>query len=324
MLSAFSNVTWIVLGILLLGGVALIAGLFFVFRQDGDVEKRVDRFVGSTQQSAPQRDFSARSALTSFREILNTFSNFLYSEVVFRKLSGANWQITVAEYFLIRYLGAIVVFVIASIFSGILITGALLSFGFFILPEMLLNRAIEQRRNAFQEQLIDVLVLMIGSIRAGHSLIQSIDVIVQEMPPPASEEFNRVKREVELGVPITQALLNFSRRMENEDVDIVITAININTRVGGNLTVMMSEVVETIRERSRLLGEVRSLTSYARYTSYLLTSLPVLAAGILYLLSPGYFNAMLTHPSRFLLIAVPVVMVAIGNFWIQRIANFKA
>jgi tight adherence protein B len=127
----------------------------------------------------------------------------------------------------------------------------------FIIPGFILQRAIHSRRLKFERQLVDVLVLITNSVRAGYSLLQAIDVVVREMQAPASDEFRRVRREVGLGLPLSQALQNLNGRMRNDDLYLVVTAITINAQVGGNLVTMLEAVTRTIRERVRLFAEVR-------------------------------------------------------------------
>ena len=162
-------------------------------------------------------------------------------------MTTANWQISEMEYILIRIWATIGSFVLGWVFTRSIFPGLGLAFIGFLLPSILLNRSISQRRMKFQKQLVDVLVLITGAVRAGYSFLQSMDVVVQEMQPPVSVEFQRVRREVGLGFPLSEALTNLHARMQNEDIYLVITAININSQVGGNLTTMLDVVTNTIR-----------------------------------------------------------------------------
>ena len=122
---------------------------------------------------------------------------------------------------------------------------------------------------------MDVLILMTGAVRAGYSLPQAIEVVSKEMKAPVSEEFRRVRHEIGLGLSLSQALNNLVARMENDDLYLVVTAININSQVGGNIVTMLEAVTSTIRDRIRLIQEVRVLTAQQRFGSYLLTFLPI-------------------------------------------------
>jgi tight adherence protein B len=189
----------------------------------------------------------------------------------------------------------------------------------YMLPGIMLRRSINNRRRRFEQQLIDVLILVNGGVNAGYSLLQALDIVVKEMQPPASEEFQRVRREVGLGLPLGQALENLSDRMENDDLDIIVAAININRQVGGNLTVMLTAVTETIRERIRLFSEIRSITSAQRYTGYILTGLPFILGAVLFIMNPEYM-ARLFEPGWILCVPIGAVIgILLGNLVIRRL-----
>jgi tight adherence protein B len=188
---------------------------------------------------------------------------------------------------------------------------------------LLLQRALTQRRLAFERQLVDILVLLTNSIRAGYSLLQAIDVVVNEMDAPASDEFRRVRREIALGLPLNQALENLNIRIDNSDLSMVITAININSQVGGNLVVMLESVTKTIRERVRLFAEVRVLTSQQRMNSMILTFLPVGMGALVMFLNPDYMKPIF-QPGPYLCFPIGAgISVLLGNMIVRRLTKIE-
>ena len=145
----------------------------------------------------------------------------------------------------------------------------------------------------------------------------------KEIKPPSSEEFGRVLREVRFGIPLEQALLSLAERMESDDLHIVVTAIIINTQVGGNLSTVLEATISTIRDRMHLFGEVRSLTSYARYVGNFLTLMPFLTGLAIFLLSPGYFDTVKTSLFTQIVIVVAILGVILGNIWIRNVVKIK-
>jgi tight adherence protein B len=126
---------------------------------------------------------------------------------------------------------------------------------------------------------------------------------------------------VGLGLPLSQALSNLSERMQNDDLDLVVTAININAQVGGNLTTMLAAVTETIRDRVRLLSEIRVITAQQRYTGFVLTLLPVIVGGVLFVLNPTYMSG-LFEPGAFLCIPIGAIIgILLGNIVIRRMTK---
>jgi tight adherence protein B len=245
------------------------------------------------------------------------------SEELNLRLASANWPITETEYVLIRFWGLVAGFALGWLIFQSPISGVGFAIIAFLAPDLLLRRAIYRRRLAFERQLVDVLVLVKGAVRAGVSFLQSLDIVIQEMLPPVSEEFRRVRREVGLGLPLSQALGNLHARMENDDLFLLVTAININSQVGGNLSTMLEAVTTTIRERIRLFAEVRALTSMQRYSGYVLTLLPFMTAGILFIINPKYMSRMF-EPGPVLCVPIgALIMVLLGNLVIRVMSRVE-
>ncbi len=192
-----------------------------------------------------------------------------------------------------------------------------------MVPPILLDRAIAQRQHKFQDQLLDVLVLVKGAVQAGYSLMQALDLAVNEVPAPASEEFGRVLHEIRLGITLEDALLNLAERMESDDLQIVVTAVIINTQVGGNLSTVLETTIETIRDRMQLFAEIRSLTSYSRYVGNFLTLMPFFAGIGIFIVSPEYFKNVGTSIITQIILLVALFGVIIGNVWIRSLVKIK-
>jgi len=314
------------IGLLLLAIVGiglLILGLFLLLNNQNLVQGRIKRYVAPTPTIKRTPTFQRRSRLGNLRALINSIIANIGSPETHLKLASANWPVTTGEYILLRFFASIVAFMIGWLLVNTFLGGILLSIVVYTLPEAFLRRSIHTRRVKFQDQLVDVLMLIMGSVRAGQSVLQSLDVLVNEIKPPASEEFRRVRREVELGVPFTQAMTNLARRMDSEDLNLVVTSININSQVGGNLSTMLNAVTDTIRDRVRLFNEVRVLTSYARYSGILLSILPIITAALLYFLNPTYYEDLLKPGGPKILLAIPAILIFFGNIWIRRLSKVK-
>jgi len=261
--------------------------------------------------------------MTRVRFRLNSMLSMFSSEELSLRLASANWPITETEYILIRIWSTVAGFILGWMISRSILPGIGLAVIAFLIPSIILNRSITQRRTKFDKQLVDVLVLITGAVRAGYSFLQSLDVVVQEMQAPVSDEFRRVRREVGLGLPLSQALLNLHARMQNEDLYLVITAVNINMQVGGNLATMLEVVTNTIRERSRLFCELRALTSQQRFSGYVLTLLPFLIVAFLFVVSPEYISR-LFEPGALLCIPIgALVLVVLGNISVRMMSKIE-
>jgi tight adherence protein B len=304
-----------------LTGLIVVLSMVFSLSSGSDVSERLEAYAlipGIT----PQRDFKPiRKRMTRLRVRMNSMLSALTSEELSLRLTSANWPITETEYILIRIWGTVFGFVIGWIIFRSIFPGIGLAVIAFILPPFYLNISINRRRMQFEKQLVDVLVLITGAVRSGYSFLQSLDIVVQEMKPPVSEEFRRVRREVGLGFSLNQALINLYDRMQNEDLYLVISAVNINSQVGGNLTTMLEVVTNTVRERTRLFSEIRSLTSQQRFSGYILTLLPFFIVAILFVISPTYI-ARLFQPGAMICIPIgALIFVLLGNIIVRMMSK---
>src|SRR5919206_334720 len=171
-----------------------------------------------------------------------------------------------------------------------IVGGVLLSFA----PNLYIAYAARKRVKSFNNQLGDGITLMANSLRSGYSFLQSMDLVSREAPPPMSSEFRRVVQEIGLGLSTEEALGNLLRRVPSEDLDLMITAINIQHEVGGNLSQILETIAHTIRERVRIKGEIQVLTAQGRISAYVITGLPIALAIIITIINPTYMAPIFT------------------------------
>jgi tight adherence protein B len=160
-----------------------------------------------------------------------------------------------------------------------------------------------------------------------------MESIATEMPPPISREFERVVQEVRLGLGLEQALANMYRRVPSEDLDLVITAVNIQREVGGNLAEVLDTISFTIRERVRIKGEIRTLTAQGRVSGWIISLLPIGLGGVLYLMNPDYVSELWVReepwifpnivPCGWLVLAIGAFLIGIGAMAIRKIVDIE-
>ena len=322
--------TLILLAVFLASAVGVFLLGLWIYRQ-GPASRRQSRMdifvtpaVEEQQQTGPREllVLSSRDA-GKFRDWLNKYLGILSSEKLQVKLSSAYWPVTDIEYLLLRVFGTALAFYLGWQVPGNILGGIFLGAVALMLPPIILDRAIAQRQKKFHNQLLDVLVLIQGAVQAGYSLMQALDLAVSEVPAPASEEFGRVLREIRLGISLEGALFNLAERMENDDLQIVVTAIIINAQVGGNLSTVLEATISTIRDRMQLMGEIRSLTSYARYVGNFLSLLPFLAGLVIFVINPEFFDTVRTSLLTQILFLLAFIGVLIGNIWIRQIVKIR-
>jgi len=311
-----------VVAILLVAVIFVVLGLRRFFSGEDVLDERLNEYATLPEIQRRVTSGKSNTWIKRLRVRLNATLSIFFSDDMTLQLMSADWPITATEYFLTRVGITAAGFVLGWLVSGSILGGLGLALLGYVIPGILLKRSVNKRRLAFERQLVDVLVLITGAVRAGFSLVQALEVVVREMKAPASDEFARVLQEVSLGRSLSQALTNLSFRMNNKDLDLLVTAVNIHYQVGGNLTVMLNSVTETIRERIRLYAEIRVLTTQQRYTAYILSLLPFIVAGILFFLNPTYMMGLFDKRIIFVPVLALVGIMA-GFFIVRRLANVQ-
>ena len=306
------------------------------------VTARLERYASGRQESAkpastgqgPISDLIAQSsAIAALNRVVEQRD---FGANISRELARADLKLKVSEYLFI-WAGAIVgipvgMFIFGFFFPALhnpiaLLIGAVV--GFF-LPRFYVKRRQGGRLNSFNKQLPDTITLLANALRAGSSFLQAIELVVRESRPPISTEFQRVIREVNLGLPFEQALENMVRRVESEDLDLMATAISIQYQVGGNLAEILDSIAYTIRERVRIKGEIRTLTAQQRISGYVVAFLPIGLAGFLFIIAPSFMQPMFDPavnisgiPTGIILIGVGLTMMFVGFMFIRKIVDIE-
>ena len=253
-----------------------------------------------------------------------------------RNLARADLKLKVSEYLFI-WAGSMVGIPVAMYLAGFafpaLQNPILLLVGFVVgwfLPRWYVRRRQGKRLNAFNKQLPDTITLIANALRAGSSFLQAIELVVREARPPISTEFQRVIREVNLGLAFEQALENLVRRVRSDDLELMVTAISIQYQVGGNLAEILDSIAYTIRERVRIKGEIRTLTAQQRMSGYVVAFLPIGLAGLLFVIAPSFMEPMFNPdvavagiPVGVVLIGIGALMMFVGFLAIRRIVDIE-
>ena len=166
---------------------------------------------------------------------------------------------------------------------------------------------------------------MVNGLRAGYSTMQALEAVSRELPPPISDEFRRVVQEMQIGIPMEAALENLLRRIPSDDLDFVVTAINVQREVGGNLSEILDTISFTIRERVRIKGEIRVMTAQVRTSGIVLSLIPVFLTLALWFVSPEYIGSFFARGPvcGWSAVGVIVGMIAAGYFVMMKIADIE-
>ena len=190
-----------------------------------------------------------------------------------------------------------------------------------LIPIVIVKRLEAVRRQKFASQLVDGLMILSSSLKAGLSLMQSFEELVEEMPAPISQEFNLVIRQMQMGVSLEEALVQLKKRLRLEELDMVVTAILVARETGGDLTVTFSRVIYTIQERNKLNGRVKSLCIQAKLQGGIMSALPVLFALFVYQMQPNFFDVFFKNDFGKFLLAYAFISEILGVFFIRKFSR---
>jgi tight adherence protein B len=247
-----------------------------------------------------------------------------FAQRLSRDLARADLKITVGE-----YLVAVAVLVCLGILMGMVlknvVIGLVLVAAAIAIPRVIVAQRRATRLRDFNNQLADTITLLANSMRSGYSLLQAMELVSRESRPPMSTEFERVVREVGLGLSPEEALANLVRRIQSDDLELMVTAVNVQREVGGNLAEILDTISSTIRERVKLKGEIRVLTSQQQYSGYIIAAMPIGLALILFAINPAYMTKLFTetHWCGICLVGSSLAMILTGFFVILKIVNIE-
>jgi len=215
------------------------------------------------------------------------------------------------------------IFVAMSVFAILLNVTLALVVGLvgLPLPKLLVTIYKRRRDRKFLLQLVEALTSISGSLKAGYSLPQAFELIQREMPNPIGQEFRLLNQETRLGVPLEDALEHLHDRMPSVDLDLVITSILISGEVGGNLTEVFDNIAHTIRERHRLEGKLKALTTQGKLQAVIVCLIPFFIAGGIYLFVPDIIRPVFETRTGWAFLALIVVLELMGIAVIRKIVR---
>jgi len=240
------------------------------------------------------------------------------------QLARADLKLTVAEFLGVHFISMAAAFTIGFfvIFQGDIIMSTLAAFVGFFIPRIIVSTRISGRLKKFEQQLPDILGLWVNAMRSGYSVAQAMEAIGRDAAEPSKTEFKRVVQELQLGIAMPEALGHMLERVESQDFDLVVTAVNIQREVGGGLAEILEILSNTIRERIKLKGEIMVLTSQGRLTGKLVSALPILLALYLRAANPSYINTMFEDRGcGWPMIGAGLTLIGTGYAVIQKIVD---
>ncbi|MDK2811399.1 MAG: tight adherence protein [Petroclostridium sp.] len=297
----------------------------FIFRKK--LINRVEKYVNvdQAQEGQEKRNFNRiiKNLLSSGKEIGNLGIFSSYKKNIQAQLIKAHIPLKGEEFITLCIISAITFMIVFFIVSKSIITGLTLGTIGWYLPILFVKSKKKKRIKLLNDQLGDAISLISNSLKAGYSFFQAIDATSTEMSGSIAEEFAQVKKEINLGLSTEYALENLVKRVESDDLELMITAILIQRQVGGNLAEILDNISETIRERVRIKGEVKTLTAQGRMSGLIISILPPAMGVVLALINPKHIGVLFTSKLGLMMVGISIIMELLGIYFINQIVKIE-
>lgn len=311
---------------LIIGGL-VVGTVIFVFlavgrRDEGRAAERLDVLVGRNLRKDSSADMLLKQALQEVDK--KTFLDRITPEAfnLTRIFEQADVNIKPSALFGISLAlataGAVLSFWAVNMY--VIPIGAVLCFS---LPWLWLYTKRASRLKQFAAQLSDAMELVARALRAGHSLAAGLHVVAEEMPAPISKEFGRVYEEQNLGIPLEEALKGMCDRVPNLDLRFFVTSVAIQRQTGGDLAEILDRIGHVIRERFKILGQVKALTAEGRLSGIVLIALPIGLFLMMMYMKPDYIELLWKDPLGVKMSIGAVVLMVLGSIAIKKIVDIK-
>jgi tight adherence protein B len=299
------------------GTAALLSG-----PRKGTVRKRLAEFV-----SVPTAIGSSRPTTQLTEKMLAGTETILRGSTRWQRFK---WELKIAkidmpasQIVVLTAVGMLFAFLVVDFVTGSLLISVALTIGIPFAVRSMVKRRLLKQRKMFAEQLPDNLQVLASALRAGHSFIGALSVVVNDAPEPARSEFQRVVADEQLGVPIDRALQVVGERMESRELEQVALVAALQRETGGNTAEVLDQVTDTIRERFELRRTVQTLTAQGRMSRWVLTFLPLFLLLMITLINPGYMSVLYESTTGRVILVLAGISVACGSLVIKRIVNIK-
>lgn len=304
--------------------------LLKIFFGEHDYMSRLRRYTNVEEAREEKKKSGKKGNGTSFGGELSKRIGqvkFLdgYKKKVQIELTRAHLLLKAEEFMTLSLIIFFVFFMIVLLAKGadMWLLALIAGIGGWFLPSLVIKSKIKKRIKLLNEQLCDTITMISNSLKAGYSFFQAVDMVAEEMSGPIAEEFSTLKKEVNLGLTTEKALENMTSRVSSEDLELVVTAVMIQRQVGGNLAEVLDNITSTIRDRVKIKGELKTVTAQGRMSGWVISLLPVILCGLIYLINPQQMSLLFTRPLGLAMIGVAVLMEFTGIVLISKVVRIE-
>lgn len=301
---------------------ALLLGIF-------NRDKPIDKLKYFDEDYALKEKFESkqRNKISVLKLLSNLVPNLRLYKNKGKKLEielmKADMPITVEELLVVKILSSSAfAFLAFAIFKDYFIT-LLVFVVVWNIPRFIIGKRKKERLKIFDSQLNEGITIISNSLKAGYSFLQAVAVVTEETKDPFSKEFKKLLKELSLGIPEEEAMRSLLSRVESEDLRLIINAILIQKDIGGNLSEILDNISETIRERQKIKNELKTLTAQGKLSGFVVMLLPILLGVVIYMFNREYIMLLFTTTIGLSMIGGAVVSEILGFLLIRKIVDIE-
>ncbi|WP_047983904.1 type II secretion system F family protein [Ornithinibacillus californiensis] len=298
----------------------------FISSKKRIILERMERYFPDEQDGIPSK-FEKKKRVVQFGRLREKVKKFSLTKEKNNKLElklyRAGVPLKPEEYMMFSWiaglLGAGVLFLIVNHVAALpvgLIVGLLL-------PRMVIEKKQRNRLKEFNDQLPDMIISVIAALKAGFSFPQALKSVMEEAKSPMKEELAKILKEMQYGSTTEDALHRLYERMPSEDLDLMIQAVLIQRQVGGNLATVLQKIVETIKDRVKIQGQISTLTAQGRLSGMIIGLLPAILGLALSFIEPEYIGQLFSNPIGVTFLVIAVISSAVGFVLIRKITTIE-
>jgi tight adherence protein B len=306
--------------------ILLIWGIYQILGGLSDERKKLSQRLSGEGKASDGFDPSTLTVVRRVRPIgglSGTLAHLPFLGTLAQRIIQVWPKFSLAKFVFITIGMALLGFTILFVATDSTLLGGAVGFVFAVVPLILLNNSYNRRQRDFLDQLPEALDFLSRILRAGHSLSTGLQMMADELPQPLSGEFRRCYDSHSVGQALEESLKDTALRVDNPDFGFFVTAILIQRATGGDLSEVLNNISDMIRQRIRLQQHVKAKTAEGRFTGYILVVFPVVLFFVSYYLNPNYASVLLHTSTGLWLLALAAAMLMIGSWAIRKITTIK-
>lgn len=298
---------------------------FSIFSKLLNKEKPIGKLKNYDEDYINEEKYKIQNRISLIKKLSYLISNLKFNEVKVRKIENelimADLPINYEELLIIKILLSSTLVVLVYSISRNIYFPILFFVIIWNMPKWYIHLKKNEKVKLFDSELNEGIMIISNSLKAGYSFLQAVSVVCEETRDPFSKEFKKMLKEMSLGISEKDALINLLKRVQSDNLKLVVTAILIQKDTGGNLSEILDNIGETIREREKIKNELKTLTAQGKLSGIIVTFLPLFLGAIIYILNKEYMMLLFKTKIGLVMVISTVFSEILGFIMIRKIVN---